>query len=108
MTQQFFFTRALTPADDVANAVWTANAVTADGKFTTPLAFTVTIAPPLPAEGPPIWSGWPAAVSFSDLAPAGTVFATGNLTDSDGSAFTGTVTMTDANGNPVPVGFQTV
>jgi hypothetical protein len=102
---QFAFTRALTPADDVANAVWTANAVTADGKFTAPLTFTVSIAPPIAAEGPPVWSGWPSAVAFSDLSPAGTVFASGSLTDSDGTAFTGTVTMTDANGNPVPVAF---
>jgi hypothetical protein len=56
--------------------------------------------------GPPEFSGWPSAVILADNSPAGTVVASGSIVNSDGSAFTGTITITDATGNLAPVTFQ--
>jgi hypothetical protein len=50
----------------------------------------------------PVFLGWPSAVTLPSNSPAGTVVASGFLVMSDGSAFTGTVSV----GNQAPIIFQ--
>ena len=92
---QLVLSRALTPADDGVQT-WTITATTADGQFSAQLVITATIAPPVPAEGPPVFSGWPTAVNLVDNAAAGSVVASGTLLDSDGTPFNGTVDVGSA------------
>lgn len=87
---QLVLSRALTPADDGVQT-WTITATTADGQFSAQLVITATIAPPVAAEGPPVFSGWPTAVNLVDNAAAGSTVASGSLLDSDGTPFNGTV-----------------
>ena len=54
----------------------------------------------------PVLLGWPSSVTLPDNAPAGTIVASGFVVMSDGSPFTGTVTIIDEVGNPAPVIFQ--
>jgi len=84
--------RNLTSADDGTGS-WTIVATTADGQFSANLVITYTISPPVAAEGPPVFSGWPSAVTLTDNALAGAVVASGTLLDSDGTAFDGTVNV---------------
>jgi hypothetical protein len=84
--------RNLTSADDGTGS-WTIVATTADGQFSANLVITYTTSPPVPAEGPPIFSGWPTAVTLTDNMLAGAVVASGTLTDSDGTPFNGTVNV---------------
>ena len=92
---QLVLSRALTPADDGVQTL-TITATTADGQFSAQLVITATIAPPVPAEGPPVFSGWPTAVNLVDNAAAGSVVASGTLLDSDGTPFNGTVDVGSA------------
>ena len=87
---QITLSRDLTAADDGTGA-WNIVATTADGQFSATLTITFTISPPVPAEGPPVFSGWPTSVSLTDNMTAGTVVASGSLLDSDGTPFNGTV-----------------
>lgn len=84
--------RNLTSADDGTGS-WTVVATTADGQFSANLVITYTIGPPVPAEGPPVFTGWPTAVTLTDNMLAGAVVASGTLLDSDGTAFDGTVNV---------------
>jgi hypothetical protein len=94
--------RALTSADD-GTGTWTVTAVPADGSQSASIQIAFTIAAPV--EGPPVFSGWPTTVMMADNAPAGTVVASGTLTDAGGTAFTGSVSMVDQNGNSAPLTF---
>ena len=87
--------RALTPADD-GTGTWDIVATTADGMFSATLTITYTITPAVPAEGPPIFSPASMAVSLPDNSAAGMTVWTGTLTNSDGSAFNGTVSVGSA------------
>ena len=99
------FTRDLTPADDVSDAMWSFTFTTADGKNNVVVGLTVSITSVV--EGPPLVSGWPAAVTIPDTAKAGSILASGSVTNSDGSPFTGTLSSAvDAAGNPLAVSFQ--
>lgn len=84
--------RALTPADD-GTGTWEVVATTADGTFQATLSISYTIAPAAPAEGPPVFAPPSAAVSLADDSAAGTSVWSGTLTNSDGSAFNGTVSV---------------
>ena len=77
---QITLSRDLTAADDGTGS-WTIVATTADGQFSANLVITYTIAPPVPAEGPPVFSGWPTSVNLTDNMTAGTVVASGSLLD---------------------------
>ena len=92
---QITLSRDLTAADDGSGS-WTIVATTADGQFSANLVITYTIAPPVPAEGPPVFSGWPTSVNLTDNMTAGTVVASGSLLDSDGTPFNGTVDVGSA------------
>ena len=87
--------RNLTSADDGTGS-WTVIATTADGQFSANLVITFTISPPVAAEGPPVFSGWPVSVQLTDNMLAGAVVASGTLTDSDGTPFNGTVNVGSA------------
>jgi hypothetical protein len=54
----------------------------------------------------PILLGWPSSVTLANNAPAGTIVATGFVVMSDGSPFTGTVTIVGPVGNPPPLIIQ--
>jgi hypothetical protein len=95
LMSQLVLSRALTPTDDGVQT-WTITATTADGQFSSQLVITATIAPPVAAEGPPVFSGWPTAVSLADNAAAGSLVASGSLLDSDGTPFNGTVSVGSA------------
>jgi hypothetical protein len=94
---QLVLSRDLTAADDTQNGVCNVVATTADGKFTATLTITFTISPPVAAEGPPVFTGWPTAVALADNMTAGTLVASDMLTDSDGTPFNGTFAV---NGGP--------
>ena len=89
---QLVLARDLTSADDGTGSV-NVVATTADGQFNATLTITYTIAAPTPAEGPPIFSGWPTSVNLTDNMKAGTVVASGSLTDSDSTPFNGTISV---------------
>jgi hypothetical protein len=87
--------RDLTAAD-VGTGTWAIVFTTADSQFTAEQDITFTISLPVPAEGPPVLTGWPTAVTLTSNMTAGTVIASGMVTDSDGTAFTGTVSVGSA------------
>ncbi len=58
------------------------------------------------AEVRPVFLGLPSTITLPNNSPAGTIVASGFLVNSDGSAFTGTVMITDEAGNPAPLTIQ--
>ena len=94
---QLVLARDLASTDDTQSGSVTITAVTADSQFTATQVIPFTIAPPMPAEGPPIFAGWPASMALADNMKAGAVAASGTLTNSDGSPFNGTVTVSGSD-----------
>ena len=84
--------RALTSADD-GTGTWDIVFTTADGMFNATLSILYTITPAVPAEGPPVITPATATVSLPDNSAAGMAVWTGTVTNSDGSAFNGTVNV---------------
>ena len=84
--------RALTSADD-GTGTWDIVFTTADGMFNATLSIVYTITPAAPAEGPPVITPATMTVSLPDNSAAGMSVWVGTVTNSDGSAFNGTVNV---------------
>ena len=94
--------RTLTSADDGV-FTWTVTATQNGASVSASLAVTISATPPVPTT----ISLNPAVVSLVDNAAAGTLVSTPTITMSDGSDFSGTVTIVDvASNTPAPVTFN--
>ena len=94
--------RALTSADDGSHQ-WTVTATQGGQSVQAVLAVSIV---PAVLPHPVSITLDPASVSLPDNSPAGMMLSTPTITMSDGSTFSGTVDVTDENGNPAPVTFQ--